>query len=124
MMASAASRAASGVAGTGAAGGKPLAVTYDLDDIEVDERGYFSAVLSAERPEGYDGIWWELDPRTRKLLMRRCACDWTNEEDARIAIDRLDGDGADMSPEEIARRFADMPKWIQGMIEFDMELVR
>jgi hypothetical protein len=29
-----------------------------------------------------------------------------------------------MSPEEIARRFSDMAAWIEGMIEFDMQLVR
>ena len=56
--------------------------------------------------------------------MRRCSCDWNNEVDARVAINRLDDDGADMTPEEIARRFSDMAEWIKGMIEFDMGLVR
>ena len=56
--------------------------------------------------------------------MRKCSCDWTNEVDARVAIDRLDDAGADMTPEEIARRFSDMAEWIKGMIGFDMGLVR
>ena len=56
--------------------------------------------------------------------MRKCSCDWKREVDARVAIERLDDRGADMSPEEIARRFSDMAAWIEGMIEFDMKLVR
>ena len=34
--------------------------------------------------------------------MRRCSCDWTNEEDRGVAIERLDDGGADMTPEETA----------------------
>jgi hypothetical protein len=102
----------------------PLQVTNDLDDLELDGDGYFSVVLSAARPAEYDGDWWELDSRARRLLMRKCSCDWRRELDARVAIDRLDDGGADMSPEEIARRFSDLAAWIEGMIGFDMGLVR
>ena len=52
----------------------------------VDDRGYFSVILSAQRPEGHDGDWWELGPSTRRLLMRKCACDWNHEIDARVKI--------------------------------------
>jgi len=102
----------------------PLQITNELDDLELGEDGSFSVVLSADRPDNYDGDWWELDPRARRLLMRKCSCDWNREIDARVAIERVDDAGADMSPEEIARRFSDMPAWIEGMIEFDMNLVR
>jgi hypothetical protein len=105
-------------------GGTPMAVTLDLDDLTIGDDGSFSVLLSAERPADHSGDWWEIDPRARRLLMRRCSCDWTNEEDARVAIDRLDDGGADMTPEEIARRFSDLSAWIEGMIEFDMNLVR
>ncbi len=105
-------------------GSTPFAQTNDLDEVELGEGGSFSVVLSAERPDGHDGDWWELDPRTRRLLMRKCSCDWNREIDARVAIERLDDRGADMSSEEIARRFSDMAAWIEGMIEFDMNLVR
>lgn len=99
-------------------------VTHDVDDLTIGSDGYFSVVLSATRPDGYDGDWWELAPKTRRLLMRRCACDWRNEVDAQVAIERLDDGGADMTPEEIARRFSEMAEWIEGMIGFDMQLVR
>jgi hypothetical protein len=106
-------------------GGTPLALTHDLDeDVEHGEDGAFSVVLSAERPAGHTGDWWQLDPAARRLLMRQCSCDWNREVDARLAIERLDDGGADMTPEEIARRFSDLAAWIEGMIEFDMNLVR
>ena len=105
-------------------GSTPFAQTNDLDEVALGEGGSFSVVLSVERPAGHDGDWWQLDPRTRRLLMRKCSCDWNREIDARVAIERLDDRGTDMSPEDIARRFSDMPAWIEGMIEFDMNLVR
>jgi hypothetical protein len=105
-------------------GGTNLNVTHDVDDLTMDDRGYFSVVLSAERPAGHTGDWWQLEPAAKRLLMRRCSCDWTAEVDARVAIDRLDEPGADMTPEETARRFSDLAAWIEGMIKFDMQLVR
>jgi hypothetical protein len=105
-------------------GGVPLQATNDLDELQLDSDGCFSVVLSAERPAGHTGDWWHLDPRAHRLLMRKCACDWKHEVDARVAVERLDDGGADMTPEEIARRFSDMAAWIEGMIEFDMRLVR
>jgi len=104
--------------------GPPLTATNDLDELNIDDDGYFSVILSSARPQGYEGDWWSLDPRCRKLLMRRCACDWKREVDARVAINRLDAPGQDMTPEESARRFSEMAEWIDGMIQFDMQLVR
>jgi hypothetical protein len=46
------------------------------------------------------------------------------EVDARVAVNRLDDPGEDMTPEDTARRFADMWEWIDGTIQFDMALVR
>jgi hypothetical protein len=105
-------------------GTKAINRTLDLDDLTLGDDGRFSVTLSPTRPDGYDGDWWELDDGCRRLLMRRCSCDWTNEVDARVAIDRTDDRGADMTPEEIARRFSDIDAWVKGVIEFDMDLVR
>jgi hypothetical protein len=98
--------------------------THELDDLTIGEDGSFRVVLSAERPDGHTGDWWQMDPGVQSLLVRRCACDWINEVDARIAINRLDARGDDMAPAEFAQRFSDMPQWIEGMIHFDMHLVR
>jgi hypothetical protein len=105
-------------------GGTPLNVTHDLDDLTIGDGGYFSVVLGAERPADHDGDWWQLDPNVARLLMRKCSCDWNHEVDASVAIERLDDGGADMTPEETARRFSDLTAWIEGMISFDMGLVR
>lgn len=99
-------------------------ITHDFDELTIAEDGGFRVVLSAERPDGYDGDWWQLNPEAGKLLMRKCACDWNTEIDAQVAINRLDDGGADMTPAEIARRFSELGDWIKGMIDFDMELVR
>jgi hypothetical protein len=99
-------------------------MSADLDQLAIGKDGYFSVILSAERPAGHSGDWWRLDANTRRLLMRNCCSDWKREVDARVAIERLDAPGEDMSPEEFARRFSEMADWIVGMIRFDMQLVR
>lgn len=102
----------------------PVNRTIDLDDLAQDADGRFEVLLGPSRPPGHDGDWWELDPGAKRLLMRRCSCDWTNEVDARVAIERLDDGGADMAPVDVARRFGELAEWIEGMIGFDMALVR
>ena len=41
------------------------AITNDLDDLTIGDDGSFRVMLSAERPEGHDGDWWQLDPEAR-----------------------------------------------------------
>lgn len=102
----------------------PARATGDLDDLTLDADGRFRVILSAERPAGHDGDWWQLHEGTQRLLMRKCSCDWNGEQDARVAISRIDRVATDMTPAESARRFADMAEWVTGTIEFDMDLVR
>ncbi|ONH32621.1 DUF1214 domain-containing protein [Pseudofrankia asymbiotica] len=104
--------------------GGPVPATHDLDELRFGGDGSFRVLLSVRRPEGHTGDWWRLEPTTRRLLMRKCSCDWIREDDARVAINRLDDGGADMSPAETARRFSDLAAWVEGMIAFDMKLVR
>jgi hypothetical protein len=104
--------------------GPPLRVTNDLDELSLGDDGSFRVIVSAERPEGHHGDWWRLDPQARSMLMRKCACDWNHEIDARVAVNRLDDPGADMTPDESAQRFSEMAAWIEGTIQFDMNLVR
>jgi hypothetical protein len=104
--------------------GPPLRTTNDLDELTIAGDGSFSVILSAERPQGYTGDWWTLDPRARRLLMRKCACDWNKEIDARVAVNRLDDPGEDMTSEEIARRFSDLAAWMEGRIRHEIRLVR
>jgi len=89
--------------------------TNDLDELKLGKDGYFSVILSAERPAGYTGDWWKLHPVTNSLLMRKNSADWRKEEDPKIAIERLDEAPA-RTPEETARRFSNLKAWVAGRI--------
>jgi hypothetical protein len=75
------------------ASGKPLprsAGQIDLDQLTIGPNGRFEMLLSAQRPNSYTGDWVHMDPITDMLLMRCAACDWYNEIDPRVSIERLD----------------------------------
>lgn len=96
---------------------------HSLDELAFGEKGAFSVILSAERPGGYGGDWWPLQPSTVRLLMRQCAVDWILEIDARVAIERLD-DAPPTTNAEIDRRIANLGPWAEGMVRFDIDLAR
>jgi hypothetical protein len=56
----------------------------------VDEYGRFDVMLSPERPRGYEGSFWRLDPTSNMLLMRLVSSDWADEREPSVAIERLD----------------------------------
>ena len=78
---------ASGSAGAGAV--VPLAYN-DFNAVPVDADGKYDVLLSPERPAGYTGTWWKLEPKAQALVIRQVAADWTGERDPTIAIERLD----------------------------------
>lgn len=63
---------------------------YDVDDLQLDKDGCFEVILSARRPEGYQGDWWPLPAQAQTILGRQRSYDWGRERDARFAIERLD----------------------------------
>jgi Protein of unknown function (DUF1214) len=66
-------------------------VTYnDFNALNADANGHIDVILSATRPAGYTGDWWELNARTKGLLIRQVAYDWSRERDPRFSIERLD----------------------------------
>jgi hypothetical protein len=83
----------------------PSTGTLDIDKFTLRD-GKFDILLSAQRPAGYDGDWYELDPTTLGCVMRQASYDWGAEREARIAIERLDTPvrTTPMAPEEMARR--------------------
>lgn len=62
----------------------------DLADLKTDARGRFDVLLSATRPAGYVGDWWELDPDTTTLMVRLVSSDWKNEIEPTLSIERTD----------------------------------
>lgn len=97
--------------------------TYDLDMLKIAKDGYFSVIMSADRPPGYKGDWWQLHPETKMLIMRKTAVDWRKEIDPRIAIDRLDDVPLD-TPETISARFSELNDFIYGQITSDIRLAK
>ena len=74
----------------GLGGMMPTLNNYDADSLHVKKDGAFEVVLSAERPKGYKGDWWKLDPRSTYVFVRQIAYDWLKEVDGRFGIERLD----------------------------------
>lgn len=68
----------------------PRLAEYDLAAL-ADGDGAIDILLSAERPDGYDGVWLEMSRDADFLLVRQRSYRWGQERDARLAIQRLDG---------------------------------
>jgi len=62
----------------------------DINALPADAEGNFDVILSPQRPAGYTGAWWRLDPQTSELLLRLVAADWDKERDPTVSIERLD----------------------------------
>jgi hypothetical protein len=63
---------------------------HNLNTLKTDAEGRFDVILSPQRPRGYTGDWWQLNPAANKLLLRLVASDWATEQDPTISIERLD----------------------------------
>ena len=63
---------------------------FDLSDVAREPDGRFDVLVSPERPVGYDGDWWQLEPGTASLWIRSVSDQWGIERDPRIAITRVD----------------------------------
>jgi hypothetical protein len=67
---------------------------HDLNSLHADAQGRFDVVLSPEKPAGYTGDWWPLDPSAKYLALRQVSSDWAHERDPTITIERLDAPAA------------------------------
>ena len=61
-----------------------------LSDLKVDAAGRYDVLLSANRPAGYTGDWWQLDPGATRLMLRMVSADWGKEEEPTFALERTD----------------------------------
>lgn len=100
--------------------------SYEIDDLTINKDGAFEVILSAERPKGYDGNWWYLDPRAKHVQARQASYDWLNEVDGRLAIERLDlpPTGRGWRQEEIADRLRQLARFPEGYARFMLEHVK
>lgn len=63
---------------------------FDADDLTLGPKGEIEVILSAERPAHHRGNWWPLHREAEFILVRQRSYDWGCEQDARLAIERLD----------------------------------
>jgi hypothetical protein len=63
---------------------------YDINTLPAEADDRFDVLLSPTKPDGYKGVWWQLDPGVTMLLLRQVAYDWAEERDTTISIERLD----------------------------------
>lgn len=61
-----------------------------LSSLQSDAAGRFDLLLTAQRPEGYEGDWWELNPAATMLTCRQVSSDWGGEEASTLSIERID----------------------------------
>jgi hypothetical protein len=98
---------------------KPGLANYDLDELTIASDGAFEVILSAERPAGYQGDWWYLDPAATNLAARHAMYDWLHEVDPRMTIERLDVPAARprTSAEELSARMTGVAQWVEYGIQ-------
>lgn len=102
-------------------GGGTKALGYlDLNRLKTDKAGRFDVLVSVEKPTGYVGEWWKLDPATTMLMIRQMGSDWFNEKDPTLAIERVDVPVARPRPsaEELSRRLTDIPRKASNIASF------
>jgi hypothetical protein len=98
---------------------KPGLANYDFDTLSIGDDGRFDVLLSAERPEGYTGDWWYLDPLATNLGVRHASYDWENEVDPRMSIERLDVPAP--RPRESAATLGDRMREIASWVEYSIQ---
>ena len=63
----------------------------NLSNLNLDAAGRYDVLISgAERPDGYEGDWWQLDPSAVGLASRQVSSDWSVEESSTLTIERVD----------------------------------
>jgi hypothetical protein len=89
----------------------PALAQGDFDTLTLDAAGHFEVVISAERPAGYVGDWWALDPRAEKFMVRIVGCGWGDEREPRFGIDRIDvaPSRGRLSAADLSARLAEIP---------------
>jgi hypothetical protein len=97
--------------GTGSTHVGAINLYDDFNTLHVDRDGRFDVLLSPERPAGYTGDWWRLDPNANRLLLRMVSSDWTKEQAPTLSIERVDRpvEWPRESPQAMQARLARLP---------------
>lgn len=94
---------------------------FDLSDVARGPEGRFDVLVSRERPTGYDGDWWPLEPGTASLWIRSVSDRWGEERDPRIAITRVDAPARSRPDGEATRRqLGALGIMVERIVEYGM----
>lgn len=85
----------------------------DMNAVAVDAEQKFDVLVSAVKPEGYEGEWWELGAHATRLMVRMVGSDWANEAAPTLSIERVDGPAARGRPAA-----AELEKRLRGLGPF------
>jgi hypothetical protein len=97
---------------------------FDLTDVATGSDGAFDVVLSAERPAGFGGDWWQLHPDTASLWLREVSDRWGHERAARISIVRLDSvERPRPKPEQMEQQLAQLASSVERIIDYGIRHV-
>ena len=94
---------------------------FDLSDVARGPDGRFDVLVSRERPTGYDGDWWPLEPGTASLWIRSVSDRWGEERDPRIAITCVDAPARSRPDGEATRRqLGALGIMVERIVEYGM----
>ncbi len=101
----------------------------DSRELDVGADGRFEFIASETRPEGYDGVWHQLDPSCDFMMVRMRSYDWGGEADTRLAIECLDAPplkprmDAGQIDEKLRAMFTLSERWSRLWFEYQLNLV-
>jgi hypothetical protein len=97
---------------------------FDLSDVARGPDGRFDVLVSRERPDGYDGDLWQLEPGTASLWIRSVSDRWGEERDPRIAITRVDAPARSRPSGDATRKqLAALGIMVERIVEYGMRHV-
>jgi hypothetical protein len=113
-----------GGANTGQVHGATLG-EIDIQAIDAPRDEPFTLIISAERPMGYDGLWFALPPETTGLVARHVT-EEPNQKDGAWSLERLDrGSGrGTCDADALDRRLQAMTGFVRRLNEFLLRLVK
>lgn len=83
--------------------------------------GSLAFLLSETRPDGYEGDWFPLDPRTDHLNIRAVVPDWEQDGIPEFYVERLGSQGqapAPPTPEWLATQLDKAATWVEATVTY------
>jgi hypothetical protein len=97
---------------------------FDLFNVAREPDGRFDVLLSRERPAGHTGDWWQLEPGMASLWIRSVSDRWGEEQEPRIAIERVDAPSRRRpSGDAVRTHLASLATIVERIVEYGIHHV-